>query len=62
MENGKSPGIDGLPIEFYKSQYDVLKHDLLQLYNPFPFQNENLTPSLTQTFMTLIPKTTKNNF
>ena len=62
MENGKSPGLDGLPIEFYKSQYDVLKHDLLQLYNPFLFQNENLTPSLTQTIMTLIPKTTKNNF
>ena len=25
MENGKSPVIDGLPIEFYKSQYEIIK-------------------------------------
>ena len=31
MKNGKSPGIDGIPIEVYKSQYEVLKHDVLQL-------------------------------
>ena len=24
IENGKSPSIDGLPIEFYKSQYEVI--------------------------------------
>ena len=29
MENEKSPGIDSLPIEFYKSQYEVIKTDLL---------------------------------
>ena len=31
MKNGKSPGIDGIPIEVYKSQYEVLKHDVLHL-------------------------------
>ena len=29
MENEKSSGIDSLPIEFYKSQYEVIKTDLL---------------------------------
>ena len=29
MENEESPGIDGLPIEFYKSQYEIIKTDLL---------------------------------
>ena len=56
MENIKFPGIKGLPIEFYKSQYDILKHDLLQLYNSILFQNENLTPSMNQAIITLIPK------
>ena len=27
MENGKSPGIDGIPIEFYKEFFDILKKD-----------------------------------
>lgn len=31
MENNKSPGIDGIPIEFYKQFYEYIKHDLLQL-------------------------------
>ena len=31
MENGKSPGIDGLPIEFYKEFYEQLKYDLQDL-------------------------------
>ena len=56
MENGKCPGIDKLPTEFSKSQYDVLKHDLLQLYNSILFQNENLTLSLNQPIINLIPK------
>ena len=31
MENGKSPGIDCLPIEFYKTFHELFKTDLLQL-------------------------------
>ena len=31
MENGKSPGIDRLPIEFYKEFYEQLKYDLQDL-------------------------------
>ena len=31
MENDKSSGIDGIPIEFYKTFYEILGQDLLQL-------------------------------
>lgn len=33
MENGKSPGIDGLPIEFYKTFWPVLREDLLVVFD-----------------------------
>lgn len=56
MENGKSPGIDGLAIEFYKSLFDLIKSYLLQLYNSILFQDENLIPSMTQAIINLIPK------
>ena len=59
MENAKSPAINDLPIEFYKSQYDLIKNDLLQLYISIRFQNENLTPSMTKAIISLIPKKDK---
>ena len=49
-ENAKSPAIDALPIEFYKSQYEMIKNDLLQLYN---------SPSIIQAIINLIPKNDK---
>ena len=33
MQNEKSPGIDGIPVEFYKTFYETLENDLIQLYN-----------------------------
>ena len=59
MENGKSPRIDSLPIEFYKPQCEIIKNDLLQHYNFIIFRNENLTPSMNQAIITLIPKNDK---
>ena len=53
LENGKSPGIDGIPIEFYKSYYEYIKNDLLQLYNSI------LTTSMNQAIITLLPKNDK---
>ena len=41
-KNGKSPGIDGIPIEFYKSCYEYIKNDLPQLSNSILFGNDNL--------------------
>ncbi len=33
MESGKAPGIDGIPVEFYKSLWAVLDDDLLEMLN-----------------------------
>ena len=42
MKNGKSPGIDGLPIEFYKVQYEMITNNLLQLkFHSFPKRKLN---------------------
>ena len=62
MENGKSPGIDGLPIEFYKSFYELIKTDLLHLHNSILFQNEDLTPSITKAIINLIPKNSEKKY
>ena len=35
MEHNKSSGPDGFPAEFYLSCWDVIKHDLLQLFTIF---------------------------
>ena len=59
LENGKSPGIDGIPIEFYKSYYEYIKNDLLKLYNSILFGNDDLTTSMNQAIITLLPKNDK---
>ena len=59
MQTRKSPGIDDLPIEFYKSQYELIKTDLLQHYNSIVFLNENPIPSMNQAIIILIPKNDK---
>ena len=33
MEGGKSPGIDGLPLEFYKEFFEQIRYDLQSTYN-----------------------------
>ena len=33
FKNGTSPGPDGITIEFYKSMFSIIKHDLLALFN-----------------------------
>ena len=32
MENGKSPGLDGIPIEFYQEFIEIIKKDLQKTY------------------------------
>lgn len=56
MENEKSPGIDRIPIEFYKAFYDVLENNLLQLYNNILLIEKNTTKTMQQAIITLIPK------
>ena len=52
MQNEKSPGIDGIPVEFYKTFYETLENDLIQLYN----KKKNITNTMKQAVITLIPK------
>ena len=56
MENDKSPGIDGIPIEFYKIFYDKIEKDLLQIYNNILFTEKKPTKTINQAIITLIPK------
>ena len=38
MENRKSPGVDGIPIEFYKEFFDISKKDLQTVFNNVLFK------------------------
>ena len=56
MENQKSPGIDGIPIEFYKEFYNFLKDDSLQLYNNILFNEKQPQKTMNRAIITLIPQ------
>ena len=56
MENEKSPGIDGTPVEFNKTFYDVLENDLLQIFNNILFTEKETTKTTQEAIITLIPK------
>lgn len=56
MENGKSPGIDGLPIEFYKEFFEQIKYDLQNTYNKTLFDIKIAPKTWNQAITTLIPE------
>ena len=45
MEDQKSPGIGGIPIEFYKENYKLLEEDLYQLYTNIIFNEKKIDKS-----------------
>ncbi|CAL4071735.1 unnamed protein product, partial [Meganyctiphanes norvegica] len=55
MNTNKSPGIDGIPIEFYLKYWDIIK---IELYEIFLYIIDGLVPSENQrtAVLTLIPK------
>ena len=53
--NAKSPGPDGLSIEFYKCVFSVIKDDLLAMFNTFK-RTEFLPSKMKNGLITLIPK------
>ncbi|KAJ4926953.1 hypothetical protein JOQ06_014695 [Pogonophryne albipinna] len=55
MQRGKAPGIDGLPPEFYKTFWDFLKEDLMDLFNE-SFNDSFLPLSCRRAILTLLPK------
>ena len=52
MEDQKSPGIGGIPIEFYKENYKLLEEDLYQLYTNIIFNEKKLTKAMKQAIAT----------
>ena len=56
MENEKSPGIDGISVEFCKTFYDTLENDLLQIFNNILFTEKETTKTMQQAIITLTPK------
>lgn len=55
MDGGKSPGIDGLPVEFYKTLWHGLGQDLLEVFNE-SFRDLTLPLSCRRAVITLLPK------
>ena len=56
MENDKSPGIDGIPIEFYKTFYETLENDLIQLYNNILSTKKSITNTMNRLLLCLSQK------
>lgn len=55
----KTPGSDGLPVEFYSTYSELLVPRLLSLYNSI-FENSELPASMRETTILLIPKPGKD--
>ncbi|KAL7825670.1 hypothetical protein SRHO_G00334080 [Serrasalmus rhombeus] len=55
MENGRAPGIDGLPVEFYKAFWSVLGQEVLEVLR-VSVQEGKLPLSCRRAVLTLLPK------
>ena len=55
MKNGKTPGVDGFPVEFFKLFWDKLKYIILRSLN-YAFDTGELSVSLRTCVITCLPK------
>jgi hypothetical protein len=55
MEKNKAPGPDGFPIEFFQSCWDIIKFDILQVFNDL-FDHKIDLDRINYGVVTLIPK------
>ncbi|KAI3355008.1 hypothetical protein L3Q82_004797 [Scortum barcoo] len=55
LANGKAPGIDGIPVEFYKAFWPVVGEDMLQVFQE-SFRSGFLPQSCRRAVITLLPK------
>ncbi len=55
LSTGKAPGIDGLPAEFYKQFWNLLKDDLYEVFN-YCYQQHELPTSCKRAVLSLLPK------
>ena len=60
LANGKTPGNDGLPAEFYKTFWSTIKPTLVKCYNE-SYDKNKLPLSQTQSVITLVEKKTKTD-
>ena len=60
MENDKSPGIGGIPVEFYKEFYPIIKNDLKYIFKKVLFNLQTTPKTWNQAIITLIPKKTED--
>ena len=56
MENRKSPGMHGIPIDFYKEFLETIILDLLKTFNETLFTNKKTPKTWNQAIIMLIPK------
>ena len=59
MNLNKSPGSDGITVEFYKQFWDILKEHFVKSIN-YSFNNQSLTELQKQGLISLIPKPGKD--
>ncbi len=59
MKKGKSPGIDGLSVEFYTHFWDTIKSPSVKMYKECIIQRE-MTVTMKQGIIYLIPKANKD--
>lgn len=55
LTNGKAPGIDGIPVDFYKTFWPVVGEDLLEVFNE-SLRTGLLPQSCRRAIITLLPK------
>ena len=60
LKNGRSPGPDGITIEFYKAVWSIIKHDLRYVLNSF-LDRCRIPAKCKAGFMTLTPKKEPHN-
>ena len=61
MEENKSLGKDGIPMEFYLEFSPIIKNDLKELINHIFFEKKELPESMKTAIISMIPKKDPND-
>ena len=61
MEENKSPGKDGIPMEFYLTFGNITEHDFKELINHIFFEKKELLESMKTAIISMIPKKDPND-
>ena len=58
MSEDSAPGKDGLPMEFYRTFWYLIKEDFTNLVNFIFFEKKEITKTMKSAIISHIPKTT----